>query len=143
MEFKMNPNKQKKGRPERYEADYFPHQCHHSKTLEIFVEEYGNEGYAFFYRLQELLGRTKGHGYFANKKVDMAYLCKKTGVDEKPLIEMIEFLCEIGEINKKIWRDNYCIWWPNFVDSLKELYKRRKNGLPNFEMFLELNETKE
>ena len=143
MEFKMNSDNKKKGRPERYEADYFPHQCHHSKTLEIFVDKYGNEGYAFFYRLREVLGITKGHGYCADEKVDMAYLCKKTGVDEKLLIEMVEFLCEIGEINKKIWRDNYFIWWPNFVDSLKELYKRRKNDLPNYEKFLELNETKE
>ena len=120
-------------RPKKNTVDYFPHDCHPNKELEIFINKHGNEGYAFFYRLREVLGITKGHGYCADEKVDMAYLCKKTGVDEKLLIEMVEFLCEIGEINKKIWRDNYFIWWPNFVDSLKELYKRRKNDLPNYE----------
>ena len=135
----MNPNKQKKGRPERYEADYFPHQCHHSKTLEIFVEEYGNEGYAFFYRLQEVLGITKGHGYCATGTLNMSYLCKKTGIkEEERLQEMIKFLCELGEIDKKRWEDDEIIWWPNFVEVFKKLYSRRKVDLPTFDVFNDL-----
>ena len=32
------------------------HDCHHSKEIEILINKYGNTGYAFYYRLLEVIG---------------------------------------------------------------------------------------
>ena len=130
-ELKMK-KKTKKGRPRRYDADYFPHYCRPNTPLEIIIGKYGNEGYAFYYRLQELLGRTNGHSYGYDSELRKEYLAKATGVDRKKAEMFIDFLCELGEINKQCWKDDKVIWWQNFVNSLEKLYKKRANDLPTY-----------
>ena len=126
----MKEEQKKSGRPPKYDAEYFPHFCNHNRTLEIIVDKYGNEGYAFFYRLQELLGRTPSQGYDAYSDLKYEYLLSKTGVDHEKADEIITLLCDFGEIDAMMWNDEKLIWWQNFVDSLKVLYKKRKNELP-------------
>ena len=125
--------KTKKGRPRRYDADYFPHYCRPNTPLEIIIGKYGNEGYAFYYRLQELLGRTNGHFYDHDSELKREYFAKATGVDRKKAEMFIDFLCELGEIDKKCWKQDSVIWWQNFVDSLEKLYKKRANDLPTYD----------
>ena len=124
------------GRPRRYDADFFPHKCNHNRILEIIVDKYGNEGYGFYYRLRELLGKTPNHGYDASTLMKYEYLLSKTGVDHEKADEIIALLCEFGEFDGNLWKENKVIWWYSFVESLKELYKKRKNQLPEKEDFM-------
>ena len=124
------------GRPRKYDAEYFPHFCNHNRILEIIIDKHGNDGYAFYYRLREMLGKTPKHGYDANSKMKYDYLLTKTGVDSEIADLVISLLCEFGEINAALWREEKLIWWQNFVDSLKELYKKRKNELPTINDFM-------
>ena len=101
-----------------------------ARILEIIIDKYGNNGYAFYYRLREILGKTPKHGYDANSKMKYDYLLTKTGVDSELADLIIALLCEFGEIDADLWKIEKLIWWQNFVDSLKELYKKRKNELP-------------
>ena len=126
----MLEENKKSGRPRKYDAEYFPHFCNHNRTLEIIVDKYGNEGYGFYYRLRELLGKTPKHGYDASNKLKYQYLLSKTGVDHEKADEIIALLCEFGEFDGNLWKENKVIWWYSFVESLKELYKKRKNQLP-------------
>ena len=64
-------------RPKKNTVDYFPHDCHPNKELEIFINKHGNEGYAFYYRLFELLGVTPDHRYDCNRSVNYQYLLQK------------------------------------------------------------------
>ena len=64
------------------------------------------------------------------------YLLTKTGVDSELADLIIALLCEFGEINADLWKEEKLIWWQNFVDSLKELYKKRKNELPTINDFM-------
>ena len=132
----MIEEQKKSGRPRKYDAEYFPHFCNHNRTLEIIVDKYGNEGYAFFYRLQELLGRTPSQGYDAYSDLKYEYLLSKTGVDHEKADEIIALLCEFGELDGNLWRKKKVIWWYAFVKSLKELYKKRKNQLPEKDDFM-------
>ena len=50
--------------------------------------------------------------------------------------EIIALLCEFGELDGDLWRKKKVIWWYAFVKSLKELYKRRKNQLPEKDDFI-------
>jgi hypothetical protein len=136
MEIKMIEEQKKSGRPPKYDAEYFPHYCNHNRTLEIIVHKYGNEGYGFYYRLQELLGKTPHHGYDASSTMKYEYLQSKTGVDHEKVDEIIALLCEFGELDGDLWRKKKVIWWYAFVKSLKELYKKRKNQLPEKDDFM-------
>ena len=124
------------GRPPKYDAEYFPHYCNHNRTLEIIVDKHGNEGYGFCYRLQELLGKTPRHGYDASSELKYEYLLSKTGVKHEKADEIITLLCEFGELDGNLWKESKVIWWYSFVESLKELYKRRKNQLPQQKDFM-------
>ena len=126
----MDYQEKKVGRPCKYDAEFFPHFCNHNRILEIIIDKHGNDGYAFYYRLREMLGKTPKHGYDANSTMKYDYLLTKTGVDSELADLIIALLCEFGEIDADLWRNEKLIWWQNFVDSLKELYKKRKNELP-------------
>ena len=127
-------------RPKKNTVDYFPHDCHMSKELEIFINKHGNEGYAFYYRLLELLGTTPNHKYDCSKSFDYQYLVGKTEVDEEKLKVYIEYLISIGVIDEKLWGERI-IWIQSFVDSVAEVYKNRTTALPTKEGFLSENYT--
>ena len=127
-------------RPKKNTVDYFPHDCYWSKELEIFIKKHGNEGYAFYYRLLELLGVTPNHKYDCNKHIDYQYLVSKTEVTEEKLEAFIECLISIGVIDKKLWKEGK-IWIQSFVDSVAEVYKSRTSELPTKEGFLTENYT--
>ena len=131
-------NENKKGRPRRYDADYFPHYCNHNRILEIIMDKQGNKGYGFYYRLQELLGKTPGHGYDANNELKYEYLLTQTGVDSDTADEIIALLCDFDELDAELWREYKIIWWDKFVETLKELYSRMKNNLPTKEDFIKI-----
>ncbi len=48
-------------RPKKQVVDYFPHVCSQGKTMFILEQKYGNNGYAFWFKLLELLGDAPGH----------------------------------------------------------------------------------
>lgn len=116
-------------RPRKNTVNYFPHDCQWSKELEIFINKYGNEGYAFYYRLLELLGVTPDHKYDYSKSIDYQYLVGKTEVDEKKLEVYIKYLVSIGVIDEKLWKEKK-IWVQSFVDSIAEVYRKRTTQLP-------------
>ena len=127
-------------RPKKNTVDYFPHDCHWSKELEIFINKHGNKGYAFYFRLLELLGVTPDHKYDCSKSIDYQYLISKTEVDEKKLEVYIECLVSIGVIDEELWKEKK-IWVQAFVDSVAEVYEKRTTQLPTKEGFRPENST--
>ena len=121
-------------RPKKNIVDYFPHDCYWNKELEIFVNKYGNDGYAFYYRLFEQLGVSPNHIYEYGEPVDRQYLASKTGVTEEKMNQYIENLVSIGVIDEELWKENK-IWVQPFVDSVAEVYKKRATALPTKESF--------
>lgn len=117
-------------RPKKNIVDYFPHDCNHSRTLYILEQKFGNDGYAFYFRLQELLGLTDGHSYDCSNKAEWRYLLTKTNVEENLANDIIALLIELGEINKGLWKQERRIWWQSFVDLLERVYSRRENTIP-------------
>ena len=127
-------------RPKKNTVDNFPHDCHWSKGLEIFINKHGNKGYAFYFRLLELLGVTPDHKYDCSKPIDYQYLVIKTEVDEKKLEVYIERLVSIGVIDEELWKEKK-IWVQSFVDSVAEVYEKRTTQLPTKEGFRPENST--
>ena len=116
-------------RPQKYTVDYFSHKVNHGKTLFILKDKYGNDGYAFWFQLLEILGKTEGHIYDCGDQSGWKYLLAYTSVDNKMALEILNDLGELNAIDPDLWKKKK-VWCQNLVDSLGEVYKRRKINKP-------------
>jgi len=105
-------------------VDYFPHIISKGKTLFILEENYGNDGYAFWFKILELLSSTKGHYYDCNNSPNWKFLLAKTRVKEDIAKEILLLLSELEAIDKDLWEEKI-IFSQNFIDNIQDVYKRR------------------
>jgi hypothetical protein len=117
------------GRPEKLTVDYFSHDCIPKKTLFIVEQKYKNNGYAFWYKLLELLGSTKGHFFDLNDKGNMEFLAAKTHLSNTECTEILNLLSDLEAIDEELWQ-NKVVWCQNFVDRLDSVYSKRENERP-------------
>jgi hypothetical protein len=116
-------------RPLKQTVDYFPHFCNGSKTLVILENHYGNDGYAFWFKLLEVLSKSNGHVYDCNNPAYWEFLLARTKVSEVIANEIIGILVNLGKLDAELWQ-NRVIWCQNLVNNLDEVYRRRQTPLP-------------
>lgn len=127
-------------RPKKHTVDYFPHTCVHGKTLYILEQKYGNDGYAFWFKLLEMLGSSKGHYLDLSEEATYVFLQAKTRTNEELCSEMLDLLCKLGAIDIELWKQKKIIWCQNFVDGIADVYKNRRIETPekpNFSFYKE------
>lgn len=119
------------GRPRSHTVEYFSHDTNASdgRTITIIEGQFGIIGYAFWYKLLELLGRTSGHYYDARLVEDLEFLCRKCGVDRVSGTGIINKLADLNAIDKILW-EHQVIWSQNFVTRLNDVYRKRGVPLP-------------
>lgn len=112
-------------------ADYFPHDAGGaSKTIYMLESRYGNDGYAFWYRLMELLSRSEGHLYRAAGDSDWEYFLAVMKVEETVAAAILVKLAQTGAIDKALWEEERIIWCQALVDNLAPLYAKRTIDAP-------------
>lgn len=119
-------------RPKKQVVDYFSHDTDASqkRTLTIIVSKYGITGYGFWFLLLELLGRTPGHFYDFSDPIDWEFMLAKTYVsDNNNAKEMLDTFAMLGAIDGGLYKKGV-IWSQNFVERLEDVYRRRKESLP-------------
>ena len=118
-------------RPKKQTVDYFPHDCDASegRTLTIVESKYGNDGYAFWFKLLQLLGKTPGHYYDFNAPADWEFLLAKTRVEEDMANSILTTLVELDAIDRELISQKI-IWCQHFVDNIADAYSRRQADLP-------------
>ena len=116
-------------RPKKQTVDYFPHYVNTSKTLAIVQTQFGNDGFAFWFKMLQILGRTEGHVFDYNKNGDWLYLVTETHVPESKAKDLLETFATLGMIDKDLW-EKKIIWVQHFVDEHVALYARRQIDLP-------------
>ncbi len=116
-------------RPIKQTIDYFPHSVNHGKTLLIVENEFGNDGYAFLFKLFELLCVSDNQVYDYNNPASWKLLLAKTHVYEDTAINILQLLADLEAIDAGLHR-NKIIWSQNLVDNLELVYKRRATGIP-------------
>ena len=72
-------------RPKKNTVDYFPHDCNPNRYLKILTSKYGNDGYAVYYRLNEVLGKTPNHSVSYTEPIDQEYLSMEMGTSIEKL----------------------------------------------------------
>lgn len=116
-------------RPKKQTVDYFPHYCKHKKTMYIIEQRYGNDGYAFWFKLLELLGDTEGHYLDLNDESTWEFLQAKVNLSEDLCIEILSLLAKLGAIDTDLWEERV-VWCQNFVDGISDVYKKRRVEIP-------------
>lgn len=119
-------------RPNKRKVSYFPHDTDASegKTLTIIQNKFGNDGYAFWFKLLQLLGKTPGHYYDYNNPADWEFLLAKTHQNDTLTVKAIlETLAALRAIDPELHAKNI-IWCQNFVDGIADAYSRTKKGVP-------------
>lgn len=115
------------GRAKKIGVDYFSHDTTasgNSKTIFTLESKFGNDGYAFWFKLLEILGMQEGHFYDCSKESNWLFLVAKTRVSEISATEILNILAKMDAIDAKLWSRGV-IWSQNYVDRLTELYRKR------------------
>jgi hypothetical protein len=116
-------------RPAKTSVDYFPHMAHSGKTIAILEARWGNDGYAFWFKLLELLGDSSDFAFNCNRSADWEYLLSKTRVSEAVARAILDKLAEVDAIDAECWQRRV-VWSDNFVKNLESVFVKRKQGLP-------------
>lgn len=116
-------------RPKKATLDYFPHFVNSGKTIFILESNYGNDGYAFWFKLLEILAGTVNHVYDCNNLPDWQFLIAKTRVSEETANSILKTLATLEAIDKELW-ESKILWVQNLVDNVSDVYKRREAKTP-------------
>lgn len=127
------------GRPTKETVDYFPHYVKSGRTIFILESKFGNDGYAFWFKLLEILGESEGHYYNCSISNNWEYLLAKTRCDENTANEIIDTLISLGKIDGELWNEKRIVWCKNFVNNLSFAYNKRHVKLPSAPSFLHEN----
>src|SRR5574343_1580609 len=116
-------------RPRKATVDYFPHSCNHGKTIFILRQKFGNDGYAFWFTLLEILGKTEGHYLNLVFPEEIEFLSAQTYVSLEKTQEILSLLATLKAIDPELWRFKI-VWSQNFVDNLRSVYDSRTTNIP-------------
>lgn len=116
-------------RPIKDTVEYFPHYVSSGKTMFILEQKYGNDGYAFWFKLLELLASAEGHVYYCDNESDWLFLQAKTHLTEDTMRSILDTLSSVGAIDKDLWCEKK-VWSQNLVNNLQPVYANRRRTLP-------------
>jgi DnaD/phage-associated family protein len=116
-------------RPKKQTIEYFPHYVNHHKTMFVLESKYRNDGYAFWFKLLEVLGSTNGMFYDCNNIADWEFLLAKTHLSGETANSILDTLAGLGAIDRELWREKI-IWSQNLVDNVRDAFKRRITEMP-------------
>jgi len=112
-------------------VEYFPHVAKSGKTIFILEGQFGNDGYAFWFKLLELLASSEDHFYDASSDTGWHYLVARSKITGDSATEMLSLLAKLGNIDAELWNNHKIIWCQALIDNLSEVYRKRKRDLPN------------
>ncbi len=112
-------------RPPKNTVEYFPHYVNNGKTLYTLEKRYGNDGYAFLFKVLETLGKEENHFIDCRNVADWAFLLAKTNVKEEMAEEMMTLMTKLKTFDEELW-SHRIIFSPPFIENLKTVYERRK-----------------
>lgn len=119
-------------RPERKTVDYFPHYISDGKKMFFIEHKYGNDGYAVWFKILEMLASTEDHYLNLSNDTDLMFLSAKCRVSEVVLCNILDDLSKLGEVDKNMW-SNKIVWSQKFIDSVQDAYARRNNKCMDFD----------
>jgi hypothetical protein len=105
-------------------VDYFPHFVNDGKTIFILESKFGNDGYAFWFKVLEIIGKSPKHFFDCRDAYNFNFLLAKTRVEEQKAIEILDLLAGLNAIDLDLWKLKI-IYSENFITNLDTVYSRR------------------
>lgn len=118
------------GRPRATTADWFRHNVAHDDTLALMQHKWGNDGYAFWFKLREALGRADGQVVDIKDPARWELFKAEMRVEDSLAREMLELLVVMGVLDKDLYECDGVLWCQAFVDALGGLYDKRTADIP-------------
>lgn len=118
------------GRDKKRTVDYFPHECNHGRTMDILEDRFGNDGYAFWFKLLEILGDTDGHYFDYSHDENRMWFASKMNMSEGRCDEILCTLSRLDSIDTELWEQEQIIWSDNFVKNISDVYDKRSSSRP-------------
>jgi len=121
-------------------VSYFPHYSDASTrdTLTVLQSRFGNDGYAFWFKLLEKLASTEGHYLDCKNSNTWQLLLARTGVNEITGVEIMKLLVEMHAIDNELW-DSKLIWCQKLVDNISDVYRNRRRKIPEKPITIDSN----
>ncbi|MCJ7669546.1 MAG: DUF4373 domain-containing protein [Dehalococcoidia bacterium] len=118
-------------RPQKDTVDYFPHDAKASSgdTITALEGQFGNDGYAFWFKLLEHLASSEGHYIDCGNTKKWQLILARARVKHETGVEMMKLLVEMGAIDRGLWAQGI-IWCQNLVDNVAEVYQNRRRPIP-------------
>ena len=123
-------------RPNKQIVDYFPHSSHHGQTITLLERRFGNNGYAVWFKLLEILAHTEGHFINLNEPGKQAYLEIKFNLKIDEYMEILDELSSLNAIDPELY-ERKVIWSDNFIQNIEDVYRTRKSDLPDKPIFID------
>ena len=119
-------------RLQKQTVDYFPHDAKASEgdTLTILQSRFGNDGYAFWFKLLEKISSSENHVIDCRNPVKWQLLLAKTLTNEEQGAAIMNLLCELEAIDAQLWRESKIIWCQKLVNNIADAYKNRNRPVP-------------
>jgi len=126
-------------RPTTNTINYFPHPVKDGDRMYIMETEYGMTGYACYYKLLGLLGRSENHWVCFEDLKTVISFSASLKVTKEQSIQMLTTLADIGTIDKDLWVKKKVVWCQELIDSVSDLYDKRKRECPVKPVFDNIN----
>ena len=96
----------------------------------ILEQRFGNDGYAFWFKMMELLSKEEGHYLDMNDPDTSLYMASFVRLSDDQLLEILSLCASLDIIDEELWEKVKIIWCPEWIDSVKPLYRKRQNNCP-------------
>ena len=118
-------------RPQRDTVAYFPHDANASErdTLTILQGQFGNDGYAFWFKLLERLCSTEGHYIDCNDNRKVKLLAARSSVTSPKALQILDMLADLKAIDPALWLGKI-VWCQHLVENVADVYKNRRRDVP-------------
>lgn len=116
-------------RPRKANVDYFPHSTEHGKTMFVLENRWGNDGYAAWFKILEMLGRAENHFIDTRDAETWEYLVANLRITPNTTCEILNTLSNLRAIDSELWESFQVIFSTNFVDGVTPAYRFRKDKI--------------
>lgn len=113
--------------PRKKNVAWFPHfvDASQSNTIQALQSDFGNDGYAFWFKLLELLGHSDGLYIDLSNRATMRQLLALTGITKEEALQCLNILCDLETIDRNYWENYQIVWCPNLLEHVSGVFKRR------------------
>lgn len=111
-------------------VEYFPHFVAGGKTIRILSRYWGNTGYAFWFKLLELLCSDDGQCLDLSGAAEWEDFLAYMLVDEQVAYDILDKLAELEKIDPDLWQEKRWIWCDALIENLRPVYSKRTGPAP-------------